>query len=207
MARDYLFTFGVPGTSYAGLAPTFTWFVNSSGATKPPPTITETPAGSGFYKSSYGSTVPMFFTLDGFTTGLATSARFINGMFDPYDQGGETLVAMGVTLSGNGITLSGIGITLTGIGNTVAGMGVSLAALGVSFGNIATLIGSTSSSMGSTSVDPASVFGFLIRAQEFREGNRAYTKSTGILDYYSRGSSTLLIEKTVSDNTAGTTCI
>lgn len=62
-------------------------------------------------------------------------------------------------------------------------------------------IGTVSDSFGSTSVDPATVLGYLRRNIEFQEGNAIFTKSTGIWDIYSRGSSTLLREKQLSNDT------
>lgn len=125
---------------------------------------------------------------------------------------GNTNLAMGVTQSGMGVTLSGIGVTLTAQGATIVGMGTSLTAMGdtlvsigASFGAIVTAIGSTASSFGTDSMDPVDLFGFLKRTQEFLEGNQTFTKSTGTLDFYSRGSSTLLREKTVSDGVTQTT--
>jgi len=197
---QYWFSFAPRPADAASLSPTFISFVNSSGTTFPGQTITERPPGSGLYTVSYGATTSMAFILDGATTGLATSQRYIAGAFDPQDNMSATLTVIGGSLAVMGGSLSVIGGSLVAMGN-------SLAALGVSFGNISSLLGNTSSSFGSTSVDPTTVFGFLKRAQEYNEGNRAYTKATGALDYYSRGSSTLLIEKMISDSTAGTTCI
>jgi len=54
-------------------------------------------------------------------------------------------------------------------------------------------------SIGSTSVDPSTVIGFLKRLQEFNEGNAVFLKATGLWDVYSRGSSTLLAEKTLTN--------
>lgn len=62
-----------------------------------------------------------------------------------------------------------------------------------------TYIGTTASSFGNTATDPATVFGYLKRLQEFNEGNSNFNKTSGAWDIYSRGSSTLLIEKIVSD--------
>ena len=63
-------------------------------------------------------------------------------------------------------------------------------------------IGTVADSFGSTSSDPATVFGYLKRALEFWEGNALYTKATGIWQIFSRGSSTLLRQKTLAnDNT------
>lgn len=62
-------------------------------------------------------------------------------------------------------------------------------------------IGFTTDSIGSTAVDPSTVLGYLKRSQEFSEGNAQFTKSTGIWSVYSRGSSTLLTEKTLTNTT------
>jgi hypothetical protein len=61
-------------------------------------------------------------------------------------------------------------------------------------------IGQTTDSYGTTLTDPVSVLGYCKRTQEFNEGNKIFTKSTGIWDIYSRGSTTLLREKTLSNN-------
>lgn len=60
-------------------------------------------------------------------------------------------------------------------------------------------VGTTADSFGSTSADPGSMFGYLKRNQEFHEGDAIFTKSTGVWDVYSRGSSTLLMEKTLTN--------
>lgn len=62
-------------------------------------------------------------------------------------------------------------------------------------------IGWGADSFGSTSVDPGTIYGLTKRLQELLEGNETFTKSTGVLDIYSRGSSTLLREKTLSNTT------
>ncbi len=142
MARDYWFAFGTgnPAT-YSGLAPTFISFVNNAGTTYPGPTITER-AATGLYQISYGATQTMAFTLDGATSLLATSDRYISGVFDPYDQFGVTLnaafalgttsVAIGTTLIGygasgfaQGATLFGFGVSGFAQGSTIFGFGVS----------------------------------------------------------------------------------
>jgi hypothetical protein len=64
-------------------------------------------------------------------------------------------------------------------------------------------IGNSVSSFGDSSTDPSTLFGFAKRVQEFQEGNATYNKSTLTWDVYSRGSSTLLVEKTLS-NTSST---
>lgn len=215
MPRDYLFTFSPRPSDSASLAPTFINFVSSAGATIAPPSITETYAGTGFYTVNYNATQTVFFTMDGATTGLATSQRYIAGVFDPQDMFGSTLTGMGSTIFGIGNTVGAIGVTFTGFNATFAGQAVTLVAIGNTVASIASfgatftafgsLMGDTTSSFGSTSADPTTVFGFLKRAQEISEGNETYTKATGILDMFSRGSSTLLREKTISDSTSSTT--
>lgn len=66
-------------------------------------------------------------------------------------------------------------------------------------------VGTTASSFGNTATDPATLYGYLKRLQEFNEGNATFAKSSGTWDIYSRGSSTMLIEKVLTDSTATTT--
>lgn len=62
-------------------------------------------------------------------------------------------------------------------------------------------VGTLSDSYGTTAIDPQSVLGYLKRNQEFQEGNATFTKSTGTWNIYTRGSSALLREKTLANNT------
>lgn len=172
MARDYWFAFG-GGTTTAnsGLQPTFITFMNDLGSGYAAPSITEI-ASKGLYLCQYQATQTIVFTLDGATTGLVATDRYINGVFDPADTFAATLVP---------------------IGNSLAGMALA--------------IGTTASSYGSTSIDPVDLYGYLKRNLEFNEGDKLYTKATGLLDYYIRGggiTGTLLREKTVSDSTTQT---
>jgi len=66
-------------------------------------------------------------------------------------------------------------------------------------------IGTVDDSYGTTATDPTTVMGYLKRDQEFNEGDAVFTKSTGIWDVYSRGSSTLLMEKTLTNNSTQST--
>lgn len=61
-------------------------------------------------------------------------------------------------------------------------------------------VGTTSDSFGSTSIDPTTVIGWLKRAQEFFEGDKNFAKSTGVWQISSRGASTLLRTKNLTDN-------
>lgn len=182
---------GDPRTT-SGLSPTFLIFVNmTNGATVAPPTVTESLALSGLYQWQWGTTQPIAFLLDAATTSPGTAGRYVTGQLDPVDRSDELIANQGSTLIGVGTTLVGIGVTLS--------------AIGLSAWALAGLVGDSSSSFGSTSIDPTTVFGFLKRAQEISEGNMAYAKNTGVLDFYSRGSSTLLREKQIAETTSQTT--
>ena len=63
-------------------------------------------------------------------------------------------------------------------------------------------IGSSADSFGSTNTDPASIYGLVKRMQEWLEGNAIYDKSTAVWSVYSRGSSTLLAQKSLSNTTS-----
>jgi hypothetical protein len=62
-------------------------------------------------------------------------------------------------------------------------------------------VGQVTDSFGSTNVDPATLLGYAKRNLEFNEGNKVYTKATGIWDVSSRGSSILLREKSLTNTT------
>lgn len=66
-------------------------------------------------------------------------------------------------------------------------------------------IGQPTDSFGTTLTDPASVLGYCKRNQEFDEGNKVYTKAPGVWDIYSRGSSTLLREKVLTNTVTSAT--
>lgn len=66
-------------------------------------------------------------------------------------------------------------------------------------------IGTTTDSFGSTSVDPTTLFGYAKRNQEIQEGNEVFNKSTGDFQILSRGSSTLLADKTVTNSSTQVT--
>lgn len=61
-------------------------------------------------------------------------------------------------------------------------------------------VGQFADSFGSTSIDPTSICGYLKRIQELLEGNAVFTKATGVWDIYSRGSTTLLREKSLTNS-------
>lgn len=208
MSRDYWFSFGSRPSSAASLAPTFITFINGSGTTLTPPSITETYPGSGLYKATYGATQTIAFVMDGATTGLDSSIRYIAGVFDPQDMFGNTLVTAGnntfslIALGNTAVAQgSATGSTLVAQGSTLVAIGNSLAAINLSVAGI----GSTGSTFGSVSSNPDSLFGYAKRIVEFLEGNQTYVKASGALTYSSRGSSTILANKTVADSISQTT--
>lgn len=66
-------------------------------------------------------------------------------------------------------------------------------------------VGTLSDSFGATNADPGSLLGYAKRNLEFNEGNKVYNKSTGKWDVYNRGSTTLLVEKTLTNTTTQAT--
>ncbi len=69
------------------------------------------------------------------------------------------------------------------------------------------LIGYTGSDFGSTSIDPADLFAHAKRTQEWLEGSQSFLKSSGEWSVFSRGASTLLGHKTLTNSTTGVTAI
>jgi hypothetical protein len=66
-------------------------------------------------------------------------------------------------------------------------------------------VGYNTDAFGTTLTDPSTLFGYVKRNQEFQEGNAVFTKSSGVWDVYSRGSSQLLMEKTLTNTTTAAT--
>lgn len=190
MAKTYWVSFGNTLIStFSGLSPTFIQFWNASGSTITPPAISEIGSSSGLYKFTYTPTVSIGFVIDGFTTMLSSSERFIAGSLDPSDNIDGFM----------GTTLLGIGATIAGIGNTLSAIGSS--------SNILALIGSTGSTFGGVGTDPLDLFGYMKRAQEFWEGNDSFSKATGVWSIYSRGASYQIQSKTLSNDVTGVTKI
>jgi hypothetical protein len=117
---------------------------------------------------------------------------------------GSTLTAIGSTLLQGQLN---IGSTLVAVGNTMVtaetNMGTTLVAIGNSLTGLGLtaipLIGTLGSTFGSSSTDPVDMLGYLKRIQENLEGNQTFTKGTGAWQISSRGSSTVLANKTVSN--------
>lgn len=155
MARDYWFAFGAQPSVATGLAPTFITFVNSAGNTIAPPTITETYAGTGLYKANYNATQTIAFVLDGATTGLAISNRYIFGVFDPQDTMGQTLTAIGNTAIAIGTSNIALGNTAIAFGVSTIAFGATLVGLGnsgLAYGQTGVAIGTSNIALGITNV-------------------------------------------------------
>lgn len=176
--KNYILTFasGSP-TLVTGLAPTMTFFSNAaSGATLVGPAVTEINTGWGMYTFQWGTTTPIAFICDGATSGLGTN-RYVFGALDPADRAdeyGNTLVAIGTSIYAQNQSLA---ISVLGIGT----------------------VGST---FGSVSSDPIDLFGYMKRIQENLEGNSQFTKLTGAWQISTRGSSTVLANKTVTNTSS-----
>lgn len=203
------FGFGDPRT-YTGLAPTMLIFADNAGATIAPPAITEALTGSGIYKFSYGTTVPISFLADAATTSPGPQGRYVVGSIDPADRAdeygttlvaiGTTNVALGTTAVALGTTTVALGITNVAIGTSAVALGTTILANGTSLNVVVTGLGSTASSFGTSSADPVDLFGYMKRILENLEGNQTFTKPSGSLAIYSRGSSTLLTTKTIANS-------
>ena len=226
---NYWMQFGASNVS--GLSPTFIQWRTTAGGSLAPPSISE-PGSGGAYMFAYNALTQIFFQCDGATSGLAFTDRYISGVVDPSDNFGFTLSGIAATQSvyapiipaGYSLTVAGLsqsiqnyslivqGLSLTvqNISLTVQGLSLIVAdySLGVQNYSLAiqgaSLLGDTASSFGTDISDPVSIFGFLKRAQEDREGNETYIKASGTLSTYSRGSSQLLVTKTISDSATET---
>lgn len=66
-------------------------------------------------------------------------------------------------------------------------------------------VGTSLDSYGTTLTDPSTLFGHAKRRMEWDEGAATYNKSTAIWDVYSRGSSTLLQEKSLTNTVTQST--
>lgn len=113
---------------------------------------------------------------------------------------GTSITAQGVTNIALGTSNIALGVTNVAIGTSLTALGTSIYAQGVTLGALATLVGTTGSTFGGSTSDPIDLFGYMKRALENFEGNQTFTKSSGALSIYSRGSSQLLITKTIANS-------
>lgn len=189
MAKQYAIAFGNGAlTTTSGLAPTFIHFIRlDTGGTLTPPGITQIIANVGAYKFEYTPSFPIYFEIDGATTGLG-SARYIKGQLDPIDRIDEIVEPIGTSLGALSSTMSSVASTL---------------AFGMT--SILGSIGTTASSFGTNVTDPATLYGYLKRLQEVAEGDGAYAKASGVWTIYDRAGSVTLAIKTLSDGAAEVT--
>lgn len=146
MSKTFFFRFGSgsPATN-TGLSPTFTVFYDQAGTSLTPPAITEGLTLTGIYKFTYTPTLAIAFVIDGATTGLASSDRYIVNSLDPVltiDQPindttqGVSAIGRAVTLMVAGISnliagystwTAGYSLNVAGISNIIAGQSVMVA--------------------------------------------------------------------------------
>lgn len=85
MAVDYFVVFGAGNPSdNTGLSPTFTTFKNAAGGATTAPAISEV-GSEGIYTFNYDPQGAVAFVIDGATTGLAASDRYVVGSLDVDD--------------------------------------------------------------------------------------------------------------------------
>lgn len=113
---------------------------------------------------------------------------------------GNTGIAFGTTNVALGTTNVALGTTSVALGNTIYAIALSLYAQGITLSLINSFIGSTASSFGTNLADPVDLFGYAKRVIENLEGNQSFTKVSGALAIYSRGSSQLLITKAIANS-------
>ena len=207
--KTYWLKFGpTSAADYTGLFPTFTIF-NSLGITAlAAPGITEIPAASGLYRFQYDPSTSIVFQCDGGAT-LATNLRYINGSLGPNDKVDEDLAILGSSVAALSSTQLAIGSSLNalsvGLGSSVSALGETLSGVGGTVFAVNGALGTTASSFGNTAMDPDTVFGAVKRIQEILEGNATFSKSDGTWNIYSRGSSTLLRVKSLTDGQTSAT--
>ena len=86
MSVDYYLVFGKGDpSSNTGLAPTFMVFQNSAGGATTPPSIAEI-SSTGIYTFNYAPLGSINFVVDGATTSLVASDRYIVGALDIGDE-------------------------------------------------------------------------------------------------------------------------
>lgn len=126
---------------------------------------------------------------------------------------GTTNVALGTTSVALGITGIALGTTTVALGTTTVALGVTNVGIGLTIltqlsgasSPVVNLIGSAGSTFGSSATDPIDLFGYVKRIVENLEGNQSFTKSTGALTILTRGSSTTLASKTITNTATAVT--
>lgn len=114
----------------------------------------------------------------------------------------SSLVALGNTNVALGTTNVAIGLSNISLGTTNVAIGTTIEALIAASGTSSLLgvLGSVGSTFGGQFTDPIDLFGFMKRVIENLEGDQNYTKMQGQLSVLSRGSSTLLRQKSIANS-------
>jgi len=214
--------------TYPSLAPSFVTFKRiSDNFDISPPAISQL-STTGLYFFTYTASFSVYFLLDGVTVNT-TSDRYVYGVLDPVHQVDKQIAELSSTLAAYNSTLFALGTTNIAIGTSNIALGTSNYAWGNSnyaFGesnfaiggtifalvsinstlvtSLDARVGTTASAFGSTSVDPGDLFGYLKRAQEFREGDQSFNKVSGAWAISTRGG-TLLVEKTLAQSSTQVT--
>lgn len=212
-------------SQYPSLAPTFLTFRNAlTGVTLSPPSIAQIDV-TGVYGFTYAVTDPVYFRVDGITITSATD-RYVQGILDPSDNIDDQLTNASVTLQalgnsnvalGNtnvaiGLTNVALGTTNNALNNTILAHGFTnvayntsiaaeLSTLSAQSSTLSANIGDTTSLFGDSSTDPSTVFGYLKRMQEFKEGDQSFDKTTGVWTIQDRTGATTIATRTL-DNTS-----
>ena len=167
----YWLSFTPNPTDSAGLNATFLNFIKFDGTTLTPPGITQLNAGTGIYQFTYTPSFSIAFRIDGATSSLAASQRYVVGNLDITDNLNTDLTALGSTLIAIGNTtatsLTNVGTTLVAIGNTTATSFLNLGSTVIAIGNTTGSLGATISSI-ATNVDTVLGYGLTtIAGQSF----------------------------------------
>lgn len=229
MSKYYGLAFSSSDPSqYPSLAPTFLTFRNAlTGATLSPPSLAQIDV-TGIYGFTFSAAFPVYFRVDGITIS-AQADRYVFGIIDPVmdvdsqlTAASATLQALGNTSVALGTTNVAIGLSNYAFGQTNVALGTSNVALGTSNfalntsiyaqglshfsgdSSLIALIGNPSSTFGTDSVDPATVFGYLKRVQEYNEGSQTFNKVSGSWAISSRGGS-LIATKTIGNTSSEVT--
>lgn len=97
-ALNYYLVFGSGNPSdNSGLAPTFTSFLNSAGSATTAPAISEINS-TGIYTFSYEAQGSINFIVDGATTGLADTDRYITGSVDIDDRNSDFILGLSASI-------------------------------------------------------------------------------------------------------------
>lgn len=104
MSVQYYLVFGGGDpSSNSGLAPTFTVFQNAAAGATTAPAISEI-ASTGIYGFTYNPLGSINFVVDGATTGLAPSNRYITGALDVGDSANNANIGSITDVIGDNVT-------------------------------------------------------------------------------------------------------